>query len=412
VFVRWRITVLIDNFLAMSTPVYRLITRLGADARKQLFERAGLTPIHGNGLKPRDLVRLHVEAVATADDTQRWVIEGIASQTLAISEKGELAEQALRRVCGPDTRLEAVVEADLSLEERILTIALSEPDLLDRVRNTTMLHHWRDGRFHCEFEVCNPRPLSSEISQAVESIGRIVRGVQRGRRVHPDKFRCRDSDNPERLVDHLAIYLETPASMLMEFPRGETTPQPVLRREARELALEYDAETGRLEIAGKGLGGSKVFRDIAEAFCSQALGDAEYRAVQRQEWELQHFLAAEPPILDPPAGFARARIAEIVAFYPGNPGSKLVIRAGRDQDMADRFRQLRLRPEWLMESVYGITITLEAFPEAEEKLGREVRVTLRRPNSQSFDGATYNDERNIKRWLQSEAFQRPIQTEP
>lgn len=396
----------------MSTPVYRLITRLSADARKQLFVRADLTPIQASGLKQRDLVRLYVEAVQQANDTQRWMIEGIASQTLAISEKGELAEQALRRVCGPDSRLEAVVEADLSLEDRILTIALSEPDLLDRVRNTTMLHHWRDGRFHCEFEVCNPRPLGSEISQAVESIGRIVRSMQGGRRVHPDRFRCRDSDNPERLVDHLAIYLETPASMLMEFPRGETTPQPVLRREARELALEYDARTGRLEIAGKGLGGSKVFRDIAEAFCSRALGDTDYRVVHRQEWELQHFLAEEPPILHPPEGFARARIAEIVAFSPSDPGSKLVIRAGRDQEMADRFRQLGLRPQRLVESVYGVTLTLEAFPEAEEKRGREVRVTLRRPNSKSFDGTTYNDERNIKRWLQSEAFQRPIQTEP
>jgi hypothetical protein len=396
----------------MSTPVYRLITRLQVDSRKQLFERAGLTPIQESGLKQRDLVRLHVEAVEKASDMQRWAIEGIASQTLAISEKGELAEQALRRVCGPDSRLEAVVEADRSLEERVLTIALTESHLLDRVRNTTMLHHWRDGRFHCEFEVSDPRPLCSDISQAVESIGRIVRSVQGGRRVHPDKFRCRDSDNPENLVDHLAIYLETPASILMEFPKGETTPQPVLRREARELALEYDAQTGRLEIAGKGLGGSKVFRDIADAFCMQALGDADYRAVQRQEWELQDFLADEQPILHPPEGFARARITEIVTWSRDDPGSKLVIRTGRDQEMVDRFRQLHLRAQWLVESVYGITITLEAFPESDEKRGREVRVTLRRPNSQSFDGATYNDERNIKRWLQGEAFQRSTQSEP
>ena len=49
-----------------------------------------------------------------------------------------------------------------------------------------------------------------------------------------DHFNYADEEGAGQLIHHIAVYLETPASVLLEFKDGENHPEPVVRREARE----------------------------------------------------------------------------------------------------------------------------------------------------------------------------------
>ena len=61
----------------------------------------------------------------------------------------------------------------------------------------------------------------------------------------------------------------------MEFPEGKDVAILILHRAAREVAIDYDPGTGRLDIAGKGIGGAKIFADISEEFRLKAVAGAE-----------------------------------------------------------------------------------------------------------------------------------------
>ncbi len=388
----------------MVNVVHRFITRLSIPARKRLFQHAGIPEVDYSCADARERDRRSFDALAQAEDRARGIVEAIAGSVIAVADKGELAERALRQVCSGNPALDAILEEDAPLEERILKVWFEDPVLLDRTRNLTMSYHWRDGRFHCGYTIPEPRQLHGDISEAVDSIRMIVQNQQGGRRAYADQFSYPHDWEGASLINHIAIYLETPASFLMEFSRGDDVPQPVLRREARELALSYDAASGRLDVAGKGLGGAKVFHDIAQAFCSYALDGAEFQIITRNEWQLGQFMGPNPPSLDPPEGFSVARITEIITFNLSSPGSQFVARAGFDQDAYDRLEELGMDTHRLLETVGRITVTLEAYPVHGEERGRDVRVILKWPNKLSLDGATIDDKRVIERWLDNSPF--------
>jgi hypothetical protein len=388
----------------MVNVVHRFITRLSIPARKRLFQHAGIPEVDYSCADARERDRRSFDALAQAEDRARGIVEAIAGSVIAVADKGELAERALRQVCSDNPALDTILEDEASLEERILKVWFEDPAFLDRTRNLTMSYHWRDGRFHCGYTIPEPQKLHGDISEAVDSIRRIVQNLQGGRRAYADQFSYTYEGEGASLIKHIAIYLETPASFLMEFPRGNDAPQPVLRREARELALSYDAASGRLDVAGKGLGGAKVFHDIAQAFCSYALDGADFQIITRNEWQLSQFIERDRPSLEPPEGFSRARITEIMTFNLNSPGSQFVARAGFDQDGYDRLRELGTDICYLLETVGGITITLEAPPAQGENRGRDVRAILKWPNKLSLDGATIEEKRVIERWLDKPPF--------
>jgi len=388
----------------MANVVHRFITRLSIPARERLFRHAGIPEVDYSCADARERDRRSFDALAQAEDRARGIVEAIAGSVIAVADKGELAERALRQVCSDNPALDAILEEDAPLEERILKVWFEDHVLLDRTRNLTMSYHWRDGRFHCGYTIPEPQKLHGDISEAVDSIRMIVQHQQGGRRAYADQFSYTGNGEDASLINHIAIYLETPASFLMEFSRGDDVPQPVLRREARELALSYEAASGRLDVAGKGLGGAKVFHDIAQAFCSYALDGADFQIITRNEWQLGQFMGPNPPSLEPPEGFSRARITEIITFNLSSPGSQFVARAGFDQDAYDRLEELGIDTRRLLETVGSITVTLEAYPVHGEERGRDVRVILKWPNKLSLDGATIDDKRVIERWLDNSPF--------
>jgi len=394
----------------MANVVHRFITRLNIRARERLFRHAGIPEVDYSCADARERDRRSFDAFAQADDRARGIVEAIAGSVIAVADKGDLAERALRQVCSDNPALDTILEAEASLEERILKVWFEDHVLLDRTRNLTMSYHWRDGRFHCGYTIPEPQKLHGDISEAVDSIRRIVQNLQGGRRAYADQFSYTYEYEGASLIKHIAIYLETPASFLMEFPRGNDAPQPVLRREARELALSYDAASGRLDVAGKGLGGAKVFHDIAQAFCSYALDGADFQIITRNEWQLSQFIERDRPSLEPPEGFSRARITEIMTFNLNSPGSQFVARAGLDQDAYDRLRELGIDSRHLLETVSGITITLEAPPAQGENRGRDVRAILKWPNKLSLDGTTIEEKRVIERWLDKPPFRLDVRS--
>jgi hypothetical protein len=389
----------------MTDAVRRFLTRLDTEGRDRLLQHLGLAAPDCSGLKARERDKRLIDAVTTAGDVTRGRAEGISAHVLLLSDKGELAERALRAVCGRDrVDLCEILESDRSLEERIFFLWLDDAKLLDRARNIALSHHWRDGRYHCSFTATNPHPVSDDLSNAVHGIQRIAQRAQGGRKVAVDVFTYIDQEASDQLIHHIAVYLETPASVLMEFKDSEH-PIPVLRREAKEIAIDYNPRTGQLEIAGKGIGGSKVFQRLAESFGATALQGTELSGITREEWQLQQFAHGHPADLLPPPGYSLVWVTEMVLYSTQAAGGKLIVRAGQGQDVYARLDELGISKSKLcLETLYAVTLTLEAPPQAENEDGREVCVALTRPNSRSFDGASIRDRKAIEAWLKDAPF--------
>ena len=190
----------------------------------------------------------------------------------------------------------------------------------------------------------------------------------------------------------------------MEFPEGKDVAIPVLHRAAREVAIDYDPGTGRLDIAGKGIGGAKIFADISEEFRLKAIAGAELTKIRRKEWPLHMFLG-EAPSLAPPDGFSKVCVSELVFRSERQSGGKVIVRAGEDQSAYDRMREIGIHASRLLfERVQAATLTLETLSERQDDSGREVRLTLSWPNACSFVGATLYDRRVIDAWLKQPPF--------
>ena len=389
----------------MTDAVRRFLTRLETEGRDRLLQHLGLAAPDVSGLKARDREKRLIDAVTTTDDVIRGRAEGISAHVLLLSDKGELAERALRAICDRErVDLLEILESDRSLEERIFFLWLDDAKLLDRARNVAMIHHWRDGRYYCGFTATNPQPVSGDLSKAIHDIQTIVQKAQGGRKVAVDVFTYVNQEASDQLIHHIAIYLETPASMLMEFKNSEH-PIPVLRREAKEIAIDYNTGTGRLEIAGKGIGGSKIFQRLAESFGATALQGTELSEVTHEEWQLRQFVRGHPADLSPPPGYSVVRVTEMVLHSTQTAGGKLIVRAGQGQDVYARLGELGISADRLcLETLYAATFSLEEPSQAENEDGREVRVTLSRPNARSFESASIRDRKAIEAWLKDAPF--------
>ena len=392
----------------MSSSIRRFVSALSKEALGLLFQHAQVASIDLNKLSRRERTNRTVQAALDASSKVRGHLEAIANSVLVLAEKRDLAERALREVCQTDGDLLAILERDISLEERIFEVWLKEPRALDRARNVAQGYGWRCGRYHCGFDVKNATRVLNDIEIASETIGRLIQQMQGGRKGSLDHFTYVPEDGSAEAIHHIAVYLETPASFIMEFGDEEDFPVPVVRREAREVAIDYNPKSGRLDIAGKGIGGFRVIDKVARAFCQTALSDAEFVAVTRPEWNLAPFLDSVPSGLATPAGFSTFRITEIATTSVGGAGSQLVLRAPKGIDIYEHAKQLgicliELSPQY----VRSIAITLTAVPTPKDTESREVQISLAWPNGRSFDGASFQDQMIVEPWLESPQFQLP-----
>jgi hypothetical protein len=112
--------------------------------------------------------------------------------------------------------------------------------------------------------------------------------------------------------------------------------------------------------------------------------------------------------LSPPPGYSSVRATEMVLYSTRTAGGKLTIRAGQGQDVYARLRELGISEERLcFENLHAVTFALQAPQQAENEDGREVRVTLSRPNARSFEGASIGDRKAIEAWLKDAPFVPP-----
>ncbi|MBU2533766.1 MAG: hypothetical protein KKB37_13575, partial [Alphaproteobacteria bacterium] len=349
-----------------------------------------------------------VEVVLAASDELRGQMEAIAGHVFALAERGEYAELALRAVCAKDTQLLDLLEEELSLEERILNVSFKQPKLLDWARNLAMTFHWKDGqRFHAGYRVENPMELIADIGSAVESIREIVQSRSGGRQVYAETFSYdqppNDVGNEKTAsvqVHHIAIYLETPASFLMEFGHGKPAVAPVVRRVAREMAIEYTPSTGRLDVVGRGVGGAKVFHDVAEAFRARALSDAPLTKLSYEEWPLSIFLRRRSPKFDPPEGYLSVRVTRLLLRSRREDGGKVEYTSSATGSAYDRLRELGTDDlNRSLEWASSVTVTFAVVPASEDEPAREVRAILSWPNGLRFEGATLKDMRMLEGWL-------------
>jgi hypothetical protein len=392
----------------MTDSIVRVFSRLSADAAGRLLTRVGLEP----GALPdqtwRTRKKLVMDLVARGPDGPRAMVEGVAGRIVSLTDKAELAEVALRAACFDDAQLSAIVDAETtSIEERALELFLEEPRRLDRAANLAAGHRWRGGRQHCNFRVLGGHELSGDITNAIDQIRRTVQETQGGRKVDHDHFTYPDlfSINPDAdpstapRVHHVAVYVEAPASYWMEFPEGSPAMAPVLRNEAKEIALDYDPSSGALDIAGKGVGGSQTLQKIAEQFGDAALAGVVPVRVQRRDWGLDLFLVTEAPRLAPPPGFASVRVEEIELRSRARRSAIVSYKAGDGHSAYDRMKELGVTDQMLLlELLRSVTLELDtiATPAADS---RYVRATVSWPNSTKFDSATPADRRAIEAWL-------------
>ena len=396
----------------MIDVVRKFLSRLSAESVVRLFEHIVLSHPDVSDLGPRQRTNAAHKALLAADDEQRGIAEGIASHVIGLAEKGDFAERALRATCQGNTVLLERLEEERSLEERIFSVWLCEPKILDRARNLAMGFAWKGGRSHCGFNIINPQQVNEQLDDAITEIRDIVQSLQGGRKVDTETFTYQEMDYskaPETAhalkTHHIAIYLETPASYLIEFKVGESGITPVVRREAREMAIDYNPANGRLDVTGKGVGGPRVLHRIAEQFRVHAIADASMTELKRPEWSLGFFLRDATPSLSPPEGFSSVRVSEIALCSQRNPAGSAVFRGSKTGSAYERMAQMGVKADQLsFEMVRSVTLTFEVVPEDMDQPERLARVTLSWPNATSFDGASVEERRVIETWLKQQNF--------
>lgn len=190
---------------------------------------------------------------------------------------------------------------------------------------------------------------------------------------------------------------------MREFKEDEW-PEAVIHRKAKEIAIDFHPAQNSLYIAGKGIGGAKMFEKIALAF-AEAGFDGEAVKVDRPVWNLRQFMGGEPAWFAPPERYASAIVTEIRTFSDSGSKGKLQVSTRDGTAVYARFDQLGLSSDVLtLETVFSVTISLISHAECAEAKPRKVQVTLTSPNARSYDGESSHDRTVLDEWLKRPEF--------
>lgn len=392
----------------MSAAVRTFFRRLTDETIVDVFATLGARAPELVGLTPTK--RASAACAAAMDgELRRGQIEAIVSEIAALTDKPDLAELALRAVCDGVPDMITMLDSSLSLEERSWRVWKHDAKLIDRARNVVMKHHWQDGRFHCGFVVSNPGGLNADLTKAVSEIQAYVQSREGGRRAEADTFsyceaQVEPGPEPSR-IHHIAVYLERPARYLMEFGNDADGVQPIIRHEARELAITYNERTGQIDVSGYGVGGQAVLGEIAARFHKDAIDNSSLETVTRQDWEFGFFRTTVEPRLSPPVGFALVRVTEIKLRAKNEATLRASFKTDLPSSAYSRMRDLGVTPLGMSgELVAGVALTLKTFPEAESDKAREVRLFLDWPARLRVDNATIGEKGVIEAWARTQPF--------
>ncbi len=392
----------------MSAAVRTFFRRLTNETIADVFATLGANTPDLLGLTPTK--RASAACTAAMDgELRRGQIEAIVSEIAALTDKPDLAELALRAVCDEAPDMLTMLDSSLSLEERSWRVWKYDAKLIDRARNVVMKHHWQDGRFHCGFVVSNPGGLHADLTKAVSEIQTYIQSREGGRRAEADTFTYCEAQVEPRVepsrIHHIAVYLERPARYLMEFGSDDDGVQPIIRHEARELAITYNERTGQIDVSGYGVGGQAVLGEIAARFHKDAIDKSSLETITRQDWEFDFFRTTVDPALSPPEGFALIRVTEIKLRARNEATLRASFKADSPSSAYHRMRDLGVSPLAMSgELVAGIALSLKTFPEADSEKAREVRIFLDWPARLKVDNATIAEKGAIESWVRTQPF--------
>lgn len=387
----------------MTHAVRRLLVTLSDESLRLLFEDAEVALPQRDGNAASDYRRLLNDTVRRCSDASRNRIEAVAGEVVALGDKTIFGDMALRSAATGEA---AAIATDDSapLLDRALRVLLRAPKEFRRARNIASGLHWRDGRYHRGFRLSAGGAIQSSLRDAASALAAAVQASQGGRHVDHDPFDYADplwkeSGTPP-LVHHVAVYVGAPATSVMEFLNDQDEVARVVRTPAKEVAIDYCPTTGRLDVAGYGIGGGDVLELVAKRFAASALADAQLAQISRREVHLESFARTrvEPP--RPPEEFASARIFELTLRRKAEPAGRASFFGARNQTVYDRISEVGVSLASLgMELVRAVGFEF-AQVRRDDGETRYVQATLTWPNSLTFgSGVGVEERRRIERWL-------------
>ena len=381
---------------------------MSLQACRDLLERVS---IDSDGLdEDRNFVRTReiLERLVSAPHAARTEVEAIAGRIVAFSSKEDIAERALWACSDNDVELAGILNQSASLEERALQFWLQARHSFERANNVASGYHWAGGKFHSAFKVSAPGTLVESLADVAAEIGELIQSQAGGRKVDPDLFSFPDPEAGDEeaaepaLIHHLAIYVEAPASYWVGFKDEDDKASPLLRRDAKEVSISYNPSKQRLDVAGRGIGGSKMLEQIAHVFEARAIKEVPFEKITRVDWDLEQFLGDEPPMLTAPQGFSSMVVRSLSTRNRSKKGAQAMFRGEGEQTAYDRMAQLGVKPSSLaFERVKSVTLELKSSA-TDDAPSRPIRMALNWPNSVSFDGATTQEQDVLNGWAQAQ----------
>ncbi|MEL6567663.1 MAG: hypothetical protein AAFQ22_04535 [Pseudomonadota bacterium] len=183
-----------------------------------------------------------------------------------------------------------------------------------------------------------------------------------------------------------------------------------LYRPALEIGLTFDPRQSRLDIAGKGAGGSRVFEAVAKAFSLQALGIVDVEQVDREEWRFERFMSFTVKLPRPPKPFATVAVREIAFRRASDTAGKARFRAEAGRTAYDRIRDFGIKEANLFGELIGqVELEFKELPSAPDTEAERVGLTLSWPNRRSFKNALPEHMSVLDAWLRVELVPWSIQ---
>lgn len=389
----------------MADYLRRLLLHLSSDGIGLLFDRARLpAPELEPGAKSSATTRL-VKLIAQGPDTARDLVEALAHEVGALVDKEDAADMALRSVCAGEPGLMAMLDQSASsLTERCLRIALADGAVFAWARNMATGLRQRDGRYHRAFLVRDPGALQADPSLAASLIAAELQKMSGGRCAKYDVFDYEDhafrGEGRIQTKQHIAIYVGGPAISVSEFDAKTNELLSVIRRPAKEIAIDYCESAGRLDVAGYGVGGGQVLAMIADIFRANALSNAEMSQIERRETHIDNFVRERVVLSDPPDGVTNITIKQIELRSNRKSKGRAIFTGGPGQDAYERMDELDVDRGALSEEfARSVQLDFDFAPCAPDGETRTVSVIVSWPNGLSFSNAGVREKRIIEKYL-------------
>lgn len=380
----------------MSDAVRRIIREVSHETLSRLFDQAGLKmPADLPEAKRARTNALH-DAVSLAEHEARTRVE-VACERVA-KFQGPFANFALRRACHHDPALMAICDAEQGIIERSLLVLLRDGQAFVRAASLVHNQKYRQLRDHDAFRVkldAGGAGAMLDLRGLTDRVMKILRaGDGSGRKIEMDPFSY--PSNPadpsaSHDVHHIAVFAQGNAAASQEFL--EHGLDYVVRRPAHEISIDLDPETGRLDIAGRGIGGKEVRARIAAAVALSAGAETAAAPVTVRELVLNSLIRRREFDVSSVPGLLSIELYSLTLEPPEDGAGEAKFTGGPLVAVWERMRVLGLGEQRLdVERVQAAELTLH-FAATDIEPERSLTIGLTLPNR--IDVSSLGMERRV-----------------